>query len=179
MTTLQEVLEFWFNETKPDQRFMKDLAFDALVKKRFEETYWSILKGETKDWRNTPEGRLAEIIVLDQFARNMFRDTAQAFEGDELALFLAEEAIEVGADQKVDEDKRVFFYMPYMHSESAEVHKKALQIFEQHGDAETLDYEKKHKAVIDEFGRYPHRNQALGRRSTPEEKLWLEKGGGF
>lgn len=177
--THQEVLKFWFEEVTPEQRFAKDYDFDALIKKQFEQTYWDILKGDTKDWRSTPEGRMAEIIVLDQFARNMFRDHEQAFKADNLALSLAEEAIETGDDMKVPHEQRVFFYMPYMHSESKNVHKRALQIFEQYGNQMNLDYELKHKAVIEKFGRYPHRNISLGRVSTPEEEKWLEAGGGF
>lgn len=177
--THHEILEFWFNEIKPEQRFIKDYELDALIQERFEKTYWDILEGKTVNWRHTPEGRLAEIIVLDQFARNMFRDDSQAFKGDGLALSLAEEAIETGDDMKVSEEQRVFFYMPFMHSESEEVHKRAVQIFEKYGNQMNLDYEIKHKAVIEEFGRYPHRNVTLGRISTPEEKKWLEAGGGF
>ena len=177
--THHEILKFWFEDTTPAQRFKKDPDFDAVIKKRFEQTYWDIVEGWTKTWRSAPEGRLAEIIVLDQFARNMFRDDAQAFAGDELALSLAEEAIAVGDDLKVSQEQRVFLYMPYMHSESAEVHIKALEIFRQYGNAANLDYEIKHKAIIDSFGRYPHRNKALGRTSTPEEIKWLEAGGGF
>jgi uncharacterized protein (DUF924 family) len=173
------ILKFWFEETTPAQRFKKDPDFDAFIKKRFEQTYWNILESKTATWRSAPEGRLAEIIVLDQFARNMFRDDAQAFAGDELALSLAEEAIAIGDDLKIPQEQRVFFYMPYMHSESTEVHTKALDIFKQYGNAANLDYEIKHKAIIDTFGRYPHRNKALGRTSTPEEIKWLEAGGGF
>lgn len=174
-----EVLKFWFEETTPKQHFTKDPDFDALIKQRFEQTYWDILEGRTAHWRNSPEGRLAEIIVLDQFARNMFRDDAQAFREDELAVSLAEEAITIGDDMKVGNEQRIFFYMPYMHSESAEVHNKALELFTHYGNAANLEYEMKHKAIIDTFGRYPHRNIALGRTSTPEETEWLEAGGGF
>lgn len=174
-----EILKFWFEEIAPAQQFKKDPEFDTLIRKRFEQTYWDILDGKTADWRATPEGRLAEIIVLDQFSRNMFRDNAQAFAGDELALSLAEAAIATGDDMKVSQEQRAFIYMPYMHSESAAVHNKALEIFEHYGNAWNLEYEIKHKAVIDEYGRYPHRNTALGRISTPEEIKWLEAGGGF
>lgn len=174
-----EILKFWFEETTPEQRFKKDPVFDNVIKKRFEQIYWDILDRRTEDWRRTPEGRLAEIVVLDQFARNMFRDTTQAFKGDELALSLAEEAIAVGDDKKIKKDQRVFFYMPFMHSESAKVHKKAMQIFKEYGNSGVFDYELKHKKIIDEFGRYPHRNKALGRTSTPEEVKWLKAGNGF
>lgn len=177
--TPETILKFWFEETAPEQWFAKDDDFDARITERFEKTYWNIIAGKTADWRQTPEGRLAEIIVLDQFARNMFRGEAQAFAADKQALALAMEAIRVGDDKKVPEEQRVFFYMPYMHSESAAVHERAMELFTEYGNEVNLEYEVKHKAVIDEFGRYPHRNEALGRTSTPEEKVWLEAGGGF
>lgn len=176
---IDEILTFWFEETKPEQRFKKDAAFDAQIKKRFEKVYWDVLHGKTKSWRKTPEGRLAEIIVLDQFARNIFRDDKQAFAGDEFALDLARKALAVGADKKVAEERRTFFYMPFMHSESRDVHEEALEIFKQHGKEENLKYEIKHKTIIDRFGRYPHRNEVLGRESTEEEKEFLKDNPGF
>jgi len=176
---IHEILSFWFEETTPKQHFAKDDAFDTEVKTRFEETYWDIMNGKTIDWRESPEGRLAEIIVLDQFARNMFRDTPQSFAADDLALQLADEALSVGADQEVPKEMRVFFYMPFMHSESEEVHKKALKIFEDYGNAENLKYELMHKKIIDRFGRYPHRNKTLERESTPEDIDFLKEHSGF
>ena len=137
------------------------------------------MNGTTAKWRETAIGRLAEILVLDQFARNMFRDDAQAFAGDALALVLAAEAIGAEADREVTETQRAFFYMPYMHSESLPVHTQAVRLFTAYGSDIHLEYELKHKAVLEEFGRYPHRNDALGRESTPEEVAWLEAGGGF
>lgn len=179
MNTIDEILHFWFIETSPEQRFTKDEELDILITKRFEATYWRAMKGDTAPWRVTAEGRLAEILVLDQFARNMFRDEAQAFAGDELALVLAAEAITVGADREVSEEQRAFFYLPYMHSESLAVHEEAVAIFTEYGNAIHLEYELKHKAVLEEFGRYPHRNEALGRTSTEAEQQWLAAGGGF
>lgn len=177
--TPQDVLRFWFEETKPEQRFKKDETFDALIKERFEDTYFAIVNGETTSWRETPEGRLAEIIILDQFARNMFRGSPQSFEGDELALKLAREAVASGDDMKVPYEQRGFVYMPYMHSESKDVHEEAVKIFEAYGNEEMLEYEKKHKEIIDRFGRYPHRNEVLGRESTEEEKEFLKEHTGF
>jgi len=176
---IQTILDFWFKEVTPKQKFTKDAEFDALVREKFEATYWNIMKRGTSSWRETPEGRLAEIIVLDQFARNMFRDQAQSFAEDELALSLARDARVAGADKEVPLEWRTFFYMPYMHSESKEVHEEALRIFTEHGVKENLEYEIKHKAIIDRFGRYPHRNAILGRESTPEELVFLETEGGF
>lgn len=179
MSIIEDIIHFWFEETAPEQRFEKDPQFDALIRERFEPTYWEVMQGDTTSWRTTAAGRLAEILVLDQFARNMFREDAQAFAGDELALSLAKEAVAVGADQEVTKDQRVFFYMPYMHSESLAVHEQAVLLFTAYGSDLHLEYEQKHKAVIEAFGRYPYRNAVLGRESTPAEQAWLEAGGGF
>ena len=176
---IDTILHFWFEEISPKEQFKKDDAFDARIKEQFFDVYAHIMDGDTKEWRETPEGRLAEIIVLDQFSRNMFRDDAQSFKGDSLALTLAQEAVRVGADKKVGEEMRTFFYMPYMHSESKEAHKEALKIFEAHGNKLNLEYEIKHKDIIDRFGRYPHRNEVLGRESTEEEIEFLKENPGF
>lgn len=179
MEKAQEIIHFWFDKTSPEQYFTKDLDLDMRIKERFETVYWDIVKGKTADWRTSPEGRLAEIIALDQFARNMFRDDKQAFAADNLALSLAEEAVAVSADKEVSYEQQVFFYMPYMHSELKSVHEKAEELFFSYGSASHLEFERKHKAVLDQFGRYPHRNDTLGRVSTPEEIKWLASGGGF
>lgn len=176
---IDEVLKFWFEETTADQRFAKDSDFDELITAKFKDVYTNIIEGKTEAWRETPEGRLAEIIVLDQFSRNMFRDDAKSFEADVLALKLAMEAVKVGADKYMSEEHRSFIYMPYMHSESKEVHEEALSIFTKHGVENTLEFEIKHKAIIDKFGRYPYRNKLLGRESTEEELTWLEENGSF
>ena len=124
-------------------------------------------------WRETAEGRLAEIIVLDQFSRNLFRDHPASFAQDPLALSLAQEAVRLGLDQQLAPDQRCFMYMPFMHSESKIIHAQALQLFEALGNPMNLDFELKHKTIIDRFGRYPHRNQILERESTPEEVEFL------
>lgn len=172
----QEVISFWFEESKPEQWFAKDEAFDAIIRDKFLDTHRMVVAGETSAWRATPEGRLAEIIALDQFSRNMFRGTPDAFLHDAQALILAEEAVKVGADQELDKGKRYFMYMPYMHSESADVHERALKLFESLGDPE---YEIKHKEIVDRFSRYPHRNAILGRASTPEELDFIASNPGF
>jgi len=127
--TIESIFTFWFEETTQEQKYNKDDAFDEKIKDNFRTTYWKVVNGETESWRETPEGRLAEIIVLDQFARNMFRDDKQFFANDELALTLAREALAVGADMELTNEQRHFFYMPFMHSESREVHEEALKIF--------------------------------------------------
>jgi len=158
---------------------MKDEAFDTRLRERFLDTYWRVSKGETAYWRKEPQGRLAEILVLDQFARNMFRGSPQAFEHDPLALQLAEEAIRASDDKKLAPKMRHFLYMPYMHSESREVHKKAVWLFLSLWNWGTFWYELKHKRIIDRFGRYPHRNAVLGRESTEEEKKFIATHKGF
>jgi uncharacterized protein (DUF924 family) len=179
--TPQNVLKFWFEETKPQQWFSKDDAFDAKLRERFLDTYWKVVKGEMAGWRATPEGRLAEIIVLDQFARNMFRGTPGAFANDPLAFTLAEEAVKAGADKKLTAAQRHFLYMPYMHSESSDAHRTALRLFASLPFSRwgVLLFEWKHKRIIDRFGRFPHRNTILGRVSTPEELEFMRTNKGF
>lgn len=180
--TPQDVLTFWFSETSPRQWFAKDEAFDAKIRERFEETFYKALRGELREWRQTPQGRLAEILVLDQLPRNMFRNSPEAFSGDVLALSLAQEAVAQGIDKKLTPTERHFFYMPYMHSESREAHRKAFWLFLRlvpYGKWQAFRYEWQHKRIIDRFGRYPHRNEILGRLSTPEEIAFLKAHSGF
>lgn len=180
MSSPKEILTFWFEELDPKMHFAKSTELDKLIRESFLETYEFIVKGETAAWRKTPEGRLAEILVLDQFSRNMFRDSAQAFAADELALKLAMEAVKNGDDLKFPLNQRVYFYMPYMHSENRKVHEQAVKLFSQKGLEYSLKYEFMHKNIIDRFGRYPHRNEVLKRSSTPEEINFLkEKGSSF
>lgn len=173
---MNDVLAFWFDTLEPAQWYKKSDELDARIRERFETTYHAIVAGEKAAWRDTPEGRLAEVIVLDQFSRNMFRDSPQAFAADPLALALSQEAIRAGADEALGDDRRAFLYMPFMHSESPLIHEQAMVLF---ADLPNLEYEIKHKVIIDRFGRYPHRNDVLGRRSTPEEIEWLKTNKGF
>ncbi|MGH8191436.1 MAG: DUF924 family protein [Rhodanobacteraceae bacterium] len=173
MPTAQDVLEFWFEQSTPEQHFRKDDAFDAVIRERFAEPHAAAASGELATWRDAPDGRLAEIIVLDQFSRNLFRNNPRAFSTDPMALVLAQEAIRVGADRAMPVPRRAFLYMPFMHSESRVIHVDAERLFRQSGLERNYDYELKHKAIIDRFGRYPHRNAALGRPSTPEELAFL------
>jgi len=122
-----------------------------------------------------PEGRLAEILVLDQFSRHIHRDTPGAFAQDPMALALAQEAVALGIDQDLEKSRRHFLYMPYMHSESLVIHDRALELFEALGVA--VDFEIRHRDIIERFGRYPHRNETLGRKSTAEEIEFLKQPG--
>lgn len=175
----KEVITFWFEETPEEKWFKKDTSFDKEICERFSQIHEDVARRNTLAWQSEPEGRLAEIIVLDQFSRNMFRDTAKAFAYDDLALTLAKEGVREEVDQKTDEKKRAFFYMPYMHSESKEDHVAAVELFDSLSDKGYLKYEYMHKDIIDQFGRYPHRNEVLGRTSTPEEKEFLKTHSGF
>ena len=173
----EAVLDFWFRESEPRQWFSRDAAFDEAIGARFAEVVARGLRAELSAWRSTPRGRLAEVIVLDQFTRNLGRGTAAAFAGDATALVLAQEAVAGGALDALDPDERTFLLMPYMHSESAVVHVDAERLFREHTPAGNHDFELRHKAIIDRFGRYPHRNAVLGRESTPEELEFLTQPG--
>ena len=176
----QSILHFWFTELTPKHHFAKDAALDETIRTRFGATLAAAARCELFAWRVTPEGRLAEVLVLDQFSRNLYRDSPRAFAQDALALALAQELVASGQDRSLPLAQRVFAYMPYMHSESVLVHAQAALLFAQPGMEDTLRFELKHKAIIDRFGRYPHRNAILGRESTPEELAFLsEPGSGF
>ena len=167
------VLQFWFHEVSPAQWWKVDPAFDRLIAERFGPLHEQACKAELYEWRADPQGRLAEVIVLDQFSRNMHRGQRGAFEADPLALALAQTAVAAGVDLALSEGERAFLYMPYMHSESPRIHAVADSLFEARASKDSHQFELRHKAIIDRFGRYPHRNQILGRASTPEELAFL------
>lgn len=177
MTTPADILDFWFSEIQPAQWWSKSDDFDRLIAARFGAVLQAAARCELYAWRATPAGRLAEVIVLDQFSRNINRGEAQAFANDALALGLAQEAVAAGADKGLLVAQRAFLYLPYMHSESAAIHALAVALFSQPGLEHNLDFELRHKAIIDRFGRYPHRNAVLGRASTAEEAAFLQTPG--
>ena len=176
MNTLQytDILSFWFNEIDEASWWKKDKNFDQLIRDRFTDIHQQANAGELHQWRKNAHGRLAEIIVLDQFSRNMFRDKPESFSSDNLALILAQEAILQKADQQFNSIEKSFLYMPFMHSESLYIHDIAVTLFDQTGLESNLAFEHKHKVIIEQFGRYPHRNKILGRESTDEETTFLE-----
>lgn len=200
---IQSVLTFWFEELTPAQWWQKNKALDRKITERFGKLHQQACLGELYEWRKTAPGRLAEIIVLDQFSRNIYRDDARAFSADGMALILTQEAISLGVDQALTSQQRVFLYMPMMHSESLNIHKVALTLFtdnaqpsenvhvgagtknksskEQGSDLEgaisSLKFERAHQTIIARFGRYPHRNAALGRESSAEEVAFLKQPG--
>ena len=171
------ITRFWFQEIEPAQWWKKDPAFDALIRQRFLIIHQQAMNGELDAWRDHAEGALAEIIVLDQFSRNMFRGQPESFASDSLALGLAQYAIRRGLDKDLSTNEKAFLYMPFMHSESSEIHNLAVKLFEKAGQKNNLAFELQHKKIIDRFGRYPHRNAILNRASTPEEIKFLEEEG--
>jgi uncharacterized protein (DUF924 family) len=173
----QAVLNFWFQESSPAQWWKVDAEFDRLIAERFSELYSRATRAELFEWRREPRGRLAEIIVLDQFSRHLYRGNALAFLNDTLALALAQEAVAAKADLTLPPEERVFMYMPYMHSESRLIHEIAERLFKEGGLESNYDFELRHKAIIDRFDRYPHRNAILGRQSTEEERAFLAQPG--
>lgn len=175
--TAEQVLTFWFEEIEPKLWWIKDVEFDALINQRFGDVLVQAKRGELSHWRVTPQGRLAEIIVLDQFSRNIYRDTPAAFEADAIALVLAQEAVAQQVDLALKPKQVPFLFMPYMHSESAMIHQVAVKLFNREAAVANLTFELQHKAIIDRFGRYPHRNAILGRESTAEEIAFLREPG--
>ena len=171
------VIEFWFEEITPAQWWQKSDEFDALIRDRFSALHQSAIRCELLEWRRRPLGRLAEIIVLDQFSRNLFRDHAGAFAHDSLALTLAQQTIAAGIDQRLSAKQRGFLYMPYMHSESREIQKQSMQLFSQPGLDAHFSSAQRHRNIIERFGRFPHRNKILGRTSTAEEEAFLQQPG--
>ncbi len=173
----ESILTFWFEDTKPAMWWKKDKTFDRLIEEKFGGLVAKARRAEFHAWRDTAEGRLAEIILLDQFPRNIYRGAAEAFASDGMALALAQEAVRAGADQALPPVQRSFLYMPFMHSESLAIHEWAMQLFAAEGLEESYPFEVGHRDIIKRFGRYPHRNAALGRVSTPEEEQFLQQPG--
>jgi uncharacterized protein (DUF924 family) len=193
------VLQFWFGDVdslgRPDAMhsrrwFMKDEAFDREIAERYGETYADVRAGLREAWLDDPRGRVAYVIVLDQFARNMFRGTARAFEGDRQALAAAVEGVARHDDAGLTVNERSFLYMPYMHSEDIDMQERSVALFtelaadapsELHGSmVAAVQYAEKHREIIARYGRFPHRNTALGRQSTPDEIAFIaQPGTGF
>lgn len=173
----QEILTFWFETIEPKMWWKSDPEFDSRIRDNFLPVLQQAAQGELFPWRSDPRGRLAEIIVLDQFSRNVHRNTPAAFAQDPIALVLAQEAIGTGAEQALSAVERSFLYLPFMHSESKAIHVWAEKLYRANGLQSNYDFELKHKAIIDRFGRYPHRNEILGRVSSAEEIEFLKQPG--
>lgn len=175
--TPEDILNFWFVECAQKDWWQKSSAFDGKIERRFGEVHQAATRGELAHWRARGRGRLAEVIVLDQFSRNIFRDDPRAFAYDTIALVLAQEAISAGVQTSWSPTWRSFLYMPFMHSESLPVHEEAIKLFGEPGLEDNLKFEHAHKAIIERFGRYPHRNSILGRTSSAEEIAFLKEPG--
>jgi len=171
----QVVLDFWFRDHGHQHWFNGGQRFDVEIRIAFAKTVVRGQACELWDWRATPQGRLAEIIVIDQFSRNLFRQSGRAFAADPLALGLAQELVARGDITSLADSERIFALLPYMHSESLAVHDAALPLFKRYTDDNTVQFEIGHRDVIARFGRYPKRNEALGRVSTAEEIAYMQE----
>ena len=176
-TTPDDVLNFWFSERVKPLWFKKSLEFDREIKQRFLDIYQLAKTGALADWRHSSKDILALIIVLDQFPRNMFRNTPQAFATDDRAVELTKYALNNNYQQKRSPEERAFLYMPLMHSENEQDQKKCVELFTKLGRKDNLKFAIKHREIIDRFGRFPHRNEILGRESTDREKEFLTRSG--
>ena len=174
----QEVLAFWFEEVPPEKWFVRDHALDAAIADRFARIRDDVVARGAQGWRGDAETLLAAVIAADQFSRNLFRGSAEAFAGDRLALELAREAMGKGWDRELTTAQRAFLYMPLMHAEDAQAQAESVAAFEALGAADNLAFARDHAEAIARFGRFPGRNAALGRMSTPEELAFLADGNG-
>ncbi|BDW10729.1 membrane protein [Polynucleobacter sp. SHI8] len=176
-TSFEAIIKFWFVEISPKQWWEKSIEFDQMVLHRFAEIHRKANQCELFEWRKEPLGRLAEIIILDQFSRNMYRDTPSSFASDPLALALTQMALEQHAEEGLSPDQKGLLFMPMMHSESLLIHQYSQAYFAQAGCESYANSQQRHQNIIERFGRYPHRNKILGRESTPTELEFLKQPG--
>ena len=174
---IEEVLKFWFDDLSPDDWFESDEAVDSDIRERFQELHETLRGQVPETWRSSARGCLAAVIVLDQFSRNMYRGTSRAFAADGAALSLAKEALVRGFDRELSIDERKFLYMPFEHSENPAEQARSIELFGTLESELDLDYARRHKEIIDRFGRFPHRNAVLGRISTPDEIEFIKEPG--
>lgn len=175
---LPHIVRFW-RDAGPAKWFAKDDAFDAELRARFLDEHFAAARREREAQLDDADGALALILLLDQVPRNVFRDSAHAFATDPLAREYAQRALDAGFDTTVDPALRIFFYLPFEHSEALADQDRTVALCEALGDATYLKYAEAHRDVIRRFGRFPHRNRALARVNTAEEQVWLDAGGGF
>ena len=176
--TAEAVLNFWFVETRPYQWFRRDAAFDAVCAQRFSGLHAAARTGALDAWRAHPRHALARILILDQFSRNLYRDDPRAFAQDGLAVDAAEDAVRRRFDQLYPPKERAFFYMPFMHSEDLAVQERSVALFKARlPGTMNMPYALEHWRIVKRYGRFPHRNRILGRRSTPAEIAFLKAGG--
>lgn len=174
----EQVVRYWFEELQPDAWFRKDERVDAAIRERFAALHAELAQIRPEQL-TTPLACVAAVIVLDQFPRNIYRGTARAFATDALALSISQHAIAAELDQQLTAKQRWFLYMPFQHSEDRAVQARSLELFTQLGDRDNIGYAQRHKEIIDRFGRFAHRNEALGRESTPEERQYVATHRGF
>lgn len=179
MFTPDAVLTFWFVEHNESDWFGAKPEFDTELARLFTQTHAWVAAGNATAWRTSPDRRLAEIIVLDQFSRQLHRGSPEAYASDPLALMLARQLVATGGDVLLEPRRRSFAYLPYMHSEDLQVHEEAAPLFAAYGDEKFAEFERRHVETLQRFGRYPYRNQALGRPSTPEELGYMSAGNGM
>ena len=177
MAEKEEILNFWFKKCKPEQWFKKNEDFDQMIQNRFSITIENAIAGNLENWEESETGCLALIILLDQFTRNVFRDTPRAFAGDKRALALSQLCCDKDYLTNPDVQKRQFMLMPMMHSENLAVQDVALPLFKKYASGKDYEYAEKHRYIIVRFGRFPHRNVILGRKSTNEELEFLKQPG--
>ena len=168
-----DILTFWFHEIEPKRWWKKDKKFDELLRYRFLNIYYDAIKSKLKSWRISEKRRLDEIIVIDQFSRNLFRDKPDAYYHDRLAIFLPKELIHLKLHQKLNKNEKIFTFMPFMHSEIIEDQIISLSLYSNLGINENFRSFLKHFNIIRKFGRFPHRNKILNRKSTEEELAFL------
>ena len=177
MVKKEEILNFWFKECKPEQWFKKNEDFDQMIENRFSITIENAIAGNLGNWEESETGCLALIILLDQFTRNVFRDTPQAFAGDKRALALSQLCCDKNYLTNPDIQRRQFMLMPMMHSENLAVQDASLPLFKKYASKKDYEYAEKHREIIARFGRFPHRNVILGRKSINEELEFLKQPG--
>jgi uncharacterized protein (DUF924 family) len=173
-----QILRFWFDELRPEAWFRKDESVDAAIRERFGALYEQLAQLRPEQIK-TPLESIAAVIALDQFPRNMFRGSPRAFATDALALSIAQHAIAAGFDEQLTQQQRLFLYMPFQHAEDRAVQAHSIELFTRLGLAENLDYAHRHREIIDRFGRFPHRNEVLGRESTTDEREFVATHRGF
>jgi uncharacterized protein (DUF924 family) len=175
---VDEVLKFWLEELPAAARFTKDAALDAQIRERFERLHEQLSQGQIQV-PDTPRAYLAAVIVLDQFSRNMFRGSPKAFASDTKALQFASRALDAGFNCEMTKEQRQFLYLPFMHSEELPMQVRCVELFAEFEDPGLMRYATEHQDIIERFGRFPHRNSALGRESTPAEIDFMQKHPGF
>lgn len=179
LATSDDVLAFWFSEPVKPLWFDSTPEFDKELQDKYLGTYQAALNGELSEWEKSPQGALALVICLDQFALNMFRGKVEGFAGEEPSRQVAARAIERGFDKSLDEVQKGFLYMPYMHSEDLTDQDRVVELFTLAGMENNLKWANHHRDIVKRFGRFPHRNAILGRQSTPEEIAYLQSDEAF